>query len=250
MRSLWKIFFSRLLGIAIIIMLLPLVIQVVRIIWFMSRTSYSLAPFTQNNQNAKIKILFVGDSTAVGTGAANNQQSVAGWLGKYYPTAHIDNWGRNGLRLADLATWFDPAMAKIHYEVVILQIGGNDILRFTNLKNVERDLMTVLERAKIVGKHVVILHSGNVGLSPIFIWPFDWIFTERTRSVREIYAQKTKETGAIYIDLFTERQHDPFFSNNELNLYSSDYLHPSGLGYVSWYARMRLILDVEHVPFD
>ncbi|OGX26689.1 MAG: hypothetical protein A3D10_02410 [Omnitrophica WOR_2 bacterium RIFCSPHIGHO2_02_FULL_48_11] len=249
-RSGWRILFFRLLGILAIAVVLPLVIQAVRIVWFSGRTAYTLQPFTQNTLAARIRILFIGDSTAVGTGAASNQQSVAGWTGKYWPHIYINNWGENGLRLVDLVDRFQPVLI-MPYRAVIIQIGGNDILRFSDLAEMEKNLTIVIERAQRIGERVVILHSGNVGLAPVFIWPFDWILTQRTRAVRDLYMRTAKETGAVYIDLFTERDNDPFFRKDDVpDFYGPDYLHPSGLGYHWWYTRFRQTLDKAYVHFD
>jgi lysophospholipase L1-like esterase len=176
----------------------------------------------------------------LGTGALSNTQSIAGYFGQDFPEAHIDNDSYNAKKLASLVSEF-PTTAR-PYDLVLVQIGGNDIMKFTPFKDVDRDITTAIADAKKVGRHVVILHSGNVGLAPIFIWPFDWIMSERARSFRRIYMQKARQEGVLYVDLFTERGNDLFLKDIP-RYYCLDRLHPSGEGYKWWYERIRATLN-------
>lgn len=220
------------------------IVQITRLIIYTRKLSYDLPPFVRYEPNSPLNTLFVGDSTAVGTGATDNTRSVAGWLGQDFPQAQIVNRGQNGKRLAQLAQEMYPGLD--HYRLMVIQIGGNDILRFTPLPDMERDLDKVIARAKAMADCVVILHSGNVGLSPVFIWPLTRIYEARSRAVRTLYIHKAKETGALYVDLFTERENDPFLKNAG-KFYSPDFLHPSGDGYRWWYQRLRETLNAAGV---
>ena len=230
----WVIFF---LSVSAVILF-----QILRVCWFAVKAGpiYSQAPFSRHNPSARFKILFIGDSTAVGTGALDNQKTTAGYFGRDFPDAHIANFGKNGQRLKDILEGFSPVENE-KYTLMVIQIGGNDILRFTPLKEVRRDLSIILSRAKRLAGHVVILHSGNIGAAPLFSWPFNFIYTARTKKVREIYLQIAKEKGALYIDLFTETSEDIFLKDTH-RFYCSDYLHPSGDGYLMWYNKIRKAL--------
>ncbi len=221
------------------------ILQVTRLIIFTRKLSYDLTPFARNLADAPLRVLFVGDSTAVGTGAVDNSRSVAGWLGQEYPHAQIVNYGENGKRLSQLARELSPGPE--HYRLMVVQIGGNDILRFTPLSDMERDLDKVLENARQMADSVVILHSGNVGAAPVFIWPLDKIYEERTRAVRALYIEKARAAGALYVDLFAERDRDIFLKDVG-KYYSPDRLHPSGDGYHWWYERIRATLTASGIP--
>ncbi len=183
-----KRFIVRFFIIAFLSLAVLMVWQVSRFYMFLKRTSYTVKPFTQDRPNAALSILFLGDSTAVGTGAKTNNESVAGWFAKDFLNAHIDNVSRNGRKLGELLIEYDFKPAK-HYDIAIVQVGGNDILRFTRLAYIRRDLPILLDRVKQIADHVVVLHSGNVGIAPIFIWPLSNVLTERTKEVRAIYQE-------------------------------------------------------------
>src|SRR5665213_3447970 len=53
------------------------------------RIAAQAVPYEQHPPNPAMYILVMGDSTAVGTGAATNTESIAGRLGARYPQADI-----------------------------------------------------------------------------------------------------------------------------------------------------------------
>ncbi len=223
--------------------------QVLRLTQASREVSLELVPFEQIRRDAKLKILILGDSTAVGTGAKDNTESVAGWFGRDFPKAHIRNFGRNGQRLADLLKNFPSFSEEEKFDLVVLQIGANDVIHLTRLKHIKRNVTAVVDRAKTVGQQVVLMHSGDVGLAPIFSWPLNRLFSARTRALREIYLKVAKEKNVMYVDLFRERKGDLFLTDIN-KYYSVDRLHPSGAGYRYWYEEIRRTLVEHHVQLE
>ena len=214
-------------------------------IWVISqhirKMTYDSKPYIRHLPSARSRFFFMGDSTAVGTGAPDNTQSVAGYFGQDFPGAEIDNDSFNGRKVNELAARF-PKIQGPAYDLVVVQIGANDIMKFTPFRDIDSGITAVIKDAKRIGRHVVILHSGNVGLAPVFIWPFDWIMTQRARAVRRLYMDKARECGVLYVDLFTERGNDLFLTDIP-KFYSKDHLHPSGEGYRWWYQQIRATLS-------
>ncbi len=207
-------------------------------IFLLSRgMDYSARPFERIRDNAALKILFLGDSTAVGIGSATPQTSIAGWFSRDFPEASIENIGQTGLRLAGLRKKLD-LIQRNDYDIIILQIGANDIMRLTSLTNIHRDLRFILEFVRKKTKQVVILHSGDIGTAPMFIWPVSWILSKRSYAVRRIYQKAVQDTGALYVDLI-DLSTDRVFTNDQSKYYASDRLHLSGDGYRVWYEAIR-----------
>lgn len=203
-------------------------------------------PYERIQPAASSVIIFAGDSTAVGTGSSDPAFSVAGRFGALFPDATIRNYGKNGMKLGDLAvTLADPAIGKA--DMLILQIGANDILRFTPLAAVKKNLELVLKEASAISPRVVILHGGNVGLAPFFPRPLGWIWSRRTRQVRDIYLKQAAAAGAIYVDLYRSRQDDPFLTDIS-KYYAPDLLHPSGEGYRIWFEEIQKTLSDHSKP--
>lgn len=196
--------------------------------------------YEQHPDNPTQNILVIGDSTVVGTGAMQAADSTAGLLGKDYPTADITNKGVNGSRVADLVDRFTE-FEDDQFDLVLIQIGGNDIVRFTNLADLETNLNTVFTEANRVGKEVIILHCGNLGTAKLLPLGTRWIFTQRTAKVRAIYQRLAPQYQAAYIDLWRLGDSDPF-ANDPDTFYAADYFHPSSAGYADWYAHIKLAL--------
>lgn len=208
----------------------------------------SSAPFQQVQPGASTRILVAGDSTAAGTGAAHPGESVAGRFGAAYPDAEIINIGKNGARTRDLLQSLRERGDE-RFSLVLLQIGGNDILRWTNLRALDRDIRTVLTEAHRLGDRVVLFTAGNVGLAPMFPRPLGWFYSYRTLQVREIFRSAAAASGALYVDAFTDRAHDLFLTDPP-RYYAPDYLHLSGEGYRSWYEAIARALAENGVRLD
>ncbi len=204
------------------------------------RVAATAVAFERNIPHATTRILIAGDSTAVGVGAARPEESVAGRFGTENPNAEIINISRSGKRIHELREELNRLPAQ-KFTLVVLMIGGNDIVHLTDLRLVEADLTALLTMAKKMSPVVLVVHSGNIGAAPLFPWPVGLFYTSRTRKIRAIYIQKTQELGAIYVDLFKERHDDIFLSNPE-KYYLPDRFHPSSDGYAVWYSAIKQAL--------
>lgn len=186
------------------------------------------------------RILVAGDSTAVGTGTVDPNQSIAGRLARDFPKATIVNLGGNGLRTGGVAEHL-AAYGSGRADFVLLQTGGNDILHFTPLPMLRSNLKRLLQTARGISDHVIVMPAGNVGLAPIFPLPMNWAYTHRARAVRRLFQEVAAEEGGMYVNLFSERKDDVFLTDPP-RYYSPDFLHPSGDGYEVWYRTLRKTL--------
>ena len=194
-------------------------------------------PFVQRNPGATHRILVAGDSTGVGTGAARPEESVAGRIAADFPAIEIINLARNGAKAKDALTQLD-SVDQAGFDLVLVQVGGNDILGFTDLGELRVAIAKVLTKAKEKGRSTLFLSTGNVGLAPAFFPPISWIYTARTREVRAIFMDVSRALGIQYVDLFRERENE-LFLNDPDRYYTPDYLHPSSEGYRIFYEELR-----------
>lgn len=190
--------------------------------------------FEQQVDKPSARILTIGDSSVVGTGSTDSSLSVAGRLGAAYPNADIVNLGVNGTRTPELVERFATLEGE-RFDLIVIHTGGNDIVRFTNLDELETTLRTVLDQATALSNSVVLLHGGNVGTSKLFPAGTRWLFTRRTKRVRKLFMPIAEEKGVYYVDMFREGNTDPFRADPD-TFYSEDYFHPSAAGYGDWYS--------------
>ncbi len=196
-------------------------------------------PFEQNTTTGSPRILVAGDSTAVGTGTTP-EGSTAGHFGIDFPDAAIANMSENGRRTAELATIFST-LEQNSFDLIVLQIGANDIIHGTNIDELRASLTQLFQDAKKIGTHVVALHSGNIGLAPIFPWPISTILQSRTQRYREVYKAIAADNGVAYVDLYEDAANDPF--KDTKRFYAPDGLHLTADGYGFWYQEIRKVME-------
>jgi lysophospholipase L1-like esterase len=197
--------------------------------------------YEQLPEDAKIKILTIGDSSVVGTGASGPKNSIAGLLGKDYPNAEIINLGVNGSKVKELISRFKKLKGQ-KFDLVLVHIGGNDIVRRTDLEDFKKDLSTVFDLAKNNSENVISFHGGNVGTAGLFPFGTRWIFSYRTYQIRNIYMELAKEKGVRYLDLWRNKENDPFALDMRA-YYARDLFHPSDEGYQDWYSFVKIELE-------
>lgn len=223
--------------------------QILRIKSLLKKTPPSPMPYEQMISEARVKILFMGDSLSVGTGSLERDKTVAGRFGQALPSASIRNISENGRKLAGLLACFPKLEKDFGYDLAILQIGANDILKFTPLQTIKSHLREALSRTKEIATDVIVMHSGNVGAAPVFIWPFSQVYKWRTLQVRRIYMSIARELGAHYIDLFSGTSDELFLKQAHL-YYSADLIHPSAAGYAKWYDEIRTALQRHKISLE
>lgn len=187
-------------------------------------------PLQHTPADATLRLLIVGDSTGVGTGASAPSASLAGLLTHDHPRLWIENRARDGATFAGTA---DQLERGGRFAIVLVLAGGNDVIRLRSpdalRADIERTAVLARERADVV----VLMPAGNVGNAPIFLPPLSWEMTRRARVLHELVRDVAQRHGLVYVDLFHERDDDPFVQRPELN--ASDGLHPSDAGYREWY---------------
>lgn len=191
--------------------------------------------FQNNPDNPAVRVLIVGDSTAVGTGASSGRESLAGLMARQHPRTLIENRARDGARFADVLA---QLVGEQRFDMVIVQAGGNDVIRLRALDALQTDIDRVADRARELADSVVLMPAGNVGNAPFFFAPVSWWMTQRSRALHRLVQQTAARTGAVYVNLFHERDDDPFVANPGLN--ASDGLHPSDAGYAVWFEQLQV----------
>lgn len=178
------------------------------------------------------RLLVIGDSTALGTGALTPAGSLAGWIGHHQPRWEIRNLGANGARWADLPAQL--SVAGHGYDAVLVLAGGNDVIRLTARETLQQQVDAVLCQAAQVGRAVVVMPPGDVGHAPFFPPPASWWMSHRSQMLHALIRRAATARGATYVGLLRPRSEDPFVAE-AARLHAADGLHPSDAGYAQWY---------------
>ncbi len=199
------------------------------------------SPYEQHPSDPKMKILVAGDSTGVGTGAKIPMDSTAGRLGQDFPQADIKNISENGLKMEGLSKKLE-ILGSDHYDLILIQIGANDVTGLTGMNKVNTDLSLILDQAENHADRVIILTSGNIGNSPVFKAPLSYYISQRTLNLRKIFiSEVAKRPKVNYVDLFQNANADIFLTDIH-RYYAADLFHPSSDGYGLWYQAIQKVL--------
>jgi len=205
----------------------------VAVFWNASRISAPLInatpPFNREDASLTKHILVLGDSLVVGVGAAP-AQTVAGRLSQSL-NASVENYGRSGAKTTDLAAQASQAKKAV-YDLVLIQIGANDVIQLRSLASAEANMDLALAEAKKKSTQVVFLMAGNIGDAPLWPWPWPYIYTKRTLDLRARYQALALKHDALFVDLYTRGD---LFASDPTRFYAADKLHLSADGYEKWF---------------
>jgi lysophospholipase L1-like esterase len=200
-------------------------------------------PLQHRPANASMRLLIVGDSTGVGTGATSPQTSLAGLLAQAFPRLRIDNRARDGATFEGVVQQLQADSAR--YDVVLIQAGGNDVIRLRSDDAVRADIDRATALAAARSDRVLLMPAGNVGNAPFFFPPLSSLMTTRAERLHGFIQAAAQRHGAVYINLFQAPEDDPFVQDP--NLHARDGLHPSDAGYRLWFDELLRQADLAEV---
>src|SRR3989339_713819 len=189
-------------------------------------------PFAFTLPNPQKRLLIIGDSTAVGVGPSDPNDSIAGKFHRDFPGVEIINISRRGAQLSEIAGMFNRAEG--NFDLILIQGGANDIIYFTPLGKSANQLDMLFKEAKGRAPEVVSITSGNVGLAPMFPWPLNWVYSYRSKIFLDRFKKIAADNGVRFIELYQPRA-DDLLSQDIARFYASDGLHLTADGYEVWY---------------
>ena len=192
-------------------------------------------PYQQQPRQAALRMLIVGDSTGVGTGASHPGASLAGLLGAAYPRLALENRARDGARFEAVPAQIAAASAQGGYDIILISAGGNDVIRGTDTAVLARwlDDSFVSAKARLApGGQVVIQPPGMVGHAPFFLPPISSLMNSRATEMHAAVRAAAARHGVRVVNMARAKDADPFVQRPEMN--ADDGLHPSDAGYRVW----------------
>jgi lysophospholipase L1-like esterase len=177
-----------------------------------------------------LRLLVVGDSTAMGTGVPTLEHGVPVQLGRLLSSGSEDGrgvaWravGRNGATAAEVLDEFATAAVAAHFDLAVVMVGWNDALRLRAGSEFSRALGALLDR----------LHAGSPDARLVVVAPprFDR-FASLPNPLR--WAVGRHALGLTRRAEHVARRHAavvaPGFDGRSL---ASDRFHPDAEGYQS-----------------
>ncbi|GHF22246.1 SGNH/GDSL hydrolase family protein [Pseudolysinimonas yzui] len=172
--------------------------------------------------NGKLRLIVVGDSTAVGTGADSLDDALPGRLGRLLGA----RWrvvGRNGATAAAVLRDHIDEAAGGPADVAVLMVGWNDALKLRSGRAFARDLGALIDRLVAVSPkgRVVVVGPPVFGDFAVLPQPLRRALGAQASGLARIAEQVADQ----HLVDFT-----PGFDGRSV---SSDGFHPDGAGYAS-----------------
>jgi len=129
-----------------------------------------------------------------------------------------------------------------HYNLLLLQIGANDVTHLTPYKTAAAEAAQVFALGSQLSNKTIVLTAGDIGLSTVFHWPISALMQGRSLAFRTIFmTQAARFPTVSYIDLYKNKQDDPFGKDVE-KYYAPDHFHLTNDGYGIWYSYIQRVL--------
>lgn len=196
---------------------------------------------------AHARVLVLGDSTGAGIGAHAPDESIPGLLARDHPQIEVVNLSVSGARIADVPDQVQtlPSDGDSLFDLLLLHVGGNDILRARRLSELDRPAQRMVTRLRPLAQRMLWLGPGDIGLAPLFRPPFNWWFSRRTHEAAEHFGRLAREHDIAYIG-FHDGPHRAQFAAQRTSYFCSDGIHPSAEGYGYCY---RWLVTQAMLPF-
>lgn len=184
-------------------------------------------------ESGALTMLVLGDSTAVGVGASS-RDSVPGRLSSFLD-ASVENYAVSGAQIRDVHAQIEKAR-KPTYDIILIQIGANDITHGTGLSEARSSLESLFSKATARSGRVVVLTAGKVGDAPLISWFVRGLLNTRTARLRDVFIETAAKHNVVYVDIYSRVLH---FEDDVPRFYAPDQFHLSGEGYGEWFSIVR-----------
>lgn len=207
-------------------------------------------PYQYRALRAQRRVLVVGDSTGVGIGADCATQSIAGLLAAEYRGAEVVNLSVSGSTLGDVPPQLRRLMGSggpAHFDVVLLHVGGNDILRTPNLFAIQQAAESLMPQLHRIAKRVIWLGPGDVGLAPLFRPPFSWWISRRSRQACAMFERIARAHEVEFVG-FHGAPHRDILARDRHLFFAEDGFHPNSHGYrycYGWLSRSMAMKQLQ-----
>ncbi|KND46930.1 MAG: hypothetical protein AB199_00680 [Parcubacteria bacterium C7867-004] len=193
-------------------------------------------PYRNEVGDYRKPMLVLGDSTAVGVGAGSPEESVPALVAAQIGATNVENYAVSGAFVGNLPAQIEQARAP-HYALILIQVGANNIVRFSNATSTAQKLGAILDTLPSTSK-VVILTAGDVGGATLWPVPLRPIYTKLTIAYNEVFGKTAAARDMIYVNLYEDPSRQ-IITNDPQTYLAADGFHPSSEGYRLWFEAIR-----------
>lgn len=193
-----------------------------------TRTAILLTkPYNRLRKHSSSHILILGDSTMYSAGASNHQLTIGGLLAAKYPNASVETLAVNGAKVKNLSQQLQKAQYK-KYDLVLIGIGGNDIIQLSSYASVQQELTNLLRRIEGIAEQTILCHSVNIGNIGFFLFPLTYFYDYRSRQFSELCETIAAQFSNItYVNFYRPLKNDHYDKTTRKKFIARDGFHAS-----------------------
>lgn len=224
-------------------------VRIARHLMISRRLTNAIKKFERHNPGASVRILFIGDSTGYGTGASHERYSIVGRISADFPNAHIENCSETKLALSQARQILRAKASgkkSEKFDVVIIMLGGINLVYLTPLWLVRRTLRDAVALSKECGRETIIISPNNPRHAPLYRFPLSYLYEIRAEQFAVLYREIAREKRIRHVSLFQKRSE----SLCTRSLFASDKTHPNDEGYGIWYNQMKETIKAVLKQYD
>lgn len=182
----------------------------------------------------------LGDSTAVGVGAARLEGSyafqIATKAAAHGRRVQVINIAASGARLRDVLKNQMPQLEKLKPHLISLSIGANDATHFSSTAQYQKEVGILVSQLNRQTAVVLLASAPDMVQAPALPLPLALAVNRRAMTQNKILQSalgnsKPHNSKLRYVDLFHRGK--LIYSKNP-DLYATDFFHPSADGYAIW----------------
>ncbi|MBO2459988.1 SGNH/GDSL hydrolase family protein [Actinomadura violacea] len=195
---------------------------------------------------AVFRLVVVGESTAVGVGAAEHARALPGFLAEALAARlrRAVAWsvtGRNGATARVTARLARGAAAEHGpADLVVATVGINDLIRRRSLRHWAADVadLVAVLRGGYGDAAVLVAGMPPVHRFPALPRPLRTVLGDRARTMDRITREAARAGGAVHVPMDEAMARDR-------RLFAADGFHPSADGYRTWADDLARALDTD-----
>ena len=182
-----------------------------------------------------LELAILGDSLAAGFGANDSDDTVGVLLAKGLVAAseqpvQLRNVAMVGAESKDLAAQIAHLEhPDVKLEVVVIIVGGNDVLRFQRIGASVQYLASAVRDLRRRGCHVVVATCPDMGTVRLFAQPLRLLAHLLSRLLATAQTIVVLRAGGRTVSLADTL--GPSFKRQPADMFSADHIHPSSEGY-------------------
>jgi hypothetical protein len=191
------------------------------------KVSSTTVPFEKLDNRLSKHVLILGDSTMYGAGIKRTENTIGGLLAQQYPDATIETVAHNGDKVADLTQQLKQARFE-DYKVIMIGVGGNDIVGMTPISRLEGQLQSFLLIVSKRSREVVLFHCVNVGNTGFFIFPLNYFYSYRSKLLSDTFAKVSAlYKNVSFVNLYRPIRADFYTPKTRAKFIAEDSFHPN-----------------------